>query len=116
MGPSSVSSLDGGAREAKHSRPLAHGYSFATSVTNCAKVQTLARFCGPRFGSEESISDQHRVSCAEPVLKRRRRYCETCLPQARRERGLRAIEVARKALATQAAAGEDPRASAHAGH
>jgi hypothetical protein len=53
--------------------------------------------------------------CGEPVLKRRRRYCEACLPQARRERGLRAIEAARKALAAQAAAGKDPRASAHAG-
>jgi hypothetical protein len=37
------------------------------------------------------------------------------LPQARRERGLRAIESARKALAAQAAAGEDPRASPQAG-
>ena len=49
------------------------------------------------------------------MLKRRRRYCEACLPQARRERGLRAIEAARNALAAQAAAGKDPRASAHAG-
>ncbi len=56
------------------------------------------------------------ASCGQPVLKRRRRYCEACLPQARRERGLRAIEAARKALAAQAAAGKDPRASAHAGH
>ena len=55
------------------------------------------------------------ASCGEPVLKRRRRYCEACLPQARRERGLRAIEAARKTLAAQAAAGKDPRASAHAG-
>ena len=56
------------------------------------------------------------ASCGEPVLKRRRRYCEACLPQARRERGLRAIEAARKVLAAQAAVGKDPRASAHAGH
>ena len=55
------------------------------------------------------------ASCGELVLKRRRRYCEACLPQARRERGLRAIAVARKALAAQAAAGKDPRASAQAG-
>ena len=55
------------------------------------------------------------ASCSEPVLKRRRRYCEACLPQARRERGLRAIEAARTTLAAQAAAGKDPRASAHAG-
>jgi hypothetical protein len=37
------------------------------------------------------------------------------LPQARRERGLRAIAVARKALAVQTATGNDPRASAKAG-
>jgi CRISP-associated protein Cas1 len=55
------------------------------------------------------------ASCGEPVLKRRRRYCEVCLPKARRDRGLRAIAAARKALAAQAAAGEDPRASAKAG-
>jgi hypothetical protein len=51
-------------------------------------------------------------SCGEPVLKRRRRHCEACIPQVRRERGLRAIETARKALAVQAAAGNDPRRSA----
>ena len=27
--------------------------------------------------------------CGEPVLKRRRRHCEACLPKARREHGLR---------------------------
>jgi hypothetical protein len=42
--------------------------------------------------------------CGEPVLKRRRRHCEACMPKARREHGLRAIEAARKALAAQAAA------------
>jgi CRISPR-associated endonuclease Cas1 len=50
--------------------------------------------------------------CGEPVLKRRRRHCDACMPKARREHGLRAIEAARKALATQAAAGNDPRRSA----
>jgi len=50
--------------------------------------------------------------CGEPVLKRRRRYCEACMPKARREHGLRAIEAARKALAAQSAAGDDPRRSA----
>jgi hypothetical protein len=50
--------------------------------------------------------------CGDPVLKRRRRHCEACMPKARREHGLRAIEAARKALATQAAAGNDPRRSA----
>jgi len=55
------------------------------------------------------------ASCGEPVVKRRRRYCEACLPQARRARGERAIAIARRALAAQAAAGNDPRGSAHAG-
>jgi CRISPR-associated endonuclease Cas1 len=55
------------------------------------------------------------AACGKPVLKRRRRYCEACLPQARKERGLRAIAIARKALAAQAEAGQDPRATSHAG-
>jgi hypothetical protein len=50
--------------------------------------------------------------CGEPVLKRRRRHCDACMPKARREHGLRAIEVARKVLAAQAAAGDDPRGHA----
>jgi hypothetical protein len=50
--------------------------------------------------------------CGEPVLKRRRRHCEACIPKARREAGLRAIEAARKALAAQTTAGNDPRRSA----
>ena len=50
--------------------------------------------------------------CGEPVLKRRRRHCDACMPKARREHGLRAIEAARKALAAQTAAGNDPRRSA----
>jgi hypothetical protein len=50
--------------------------------------------------------------CGGPVLKRRRRHCEACMPKARREYGHRAIEVAHKALATQTAAGNDPRRSA----
>ncbi len=52
--------------------------------------------------------------CGEPVLKRRRRHCEACMPKARREHGRRAIEAARKALAAQTAAGNDPRRSAEA--
>jgi CRISPR-associated endonuclease Cas1 len=52
--------------------------------------------------------------CGEPVLKRRRRHCEACMPKARREHGLRAIEAARKALAAQSAAGNDPRRTAAA--
>jgi hypothetical protein len=49
--------------------------------------------------------------CGGPLLKRRRRHCEACMPKARREQGLRAIETARKALAAQTAAGNDPRRS-----
>ncbi len=55
------------------------------------------------------------ASCGEPVRKRRRRYCEACLPQARRARGERAIKKAREALARQVREGEDPRASSEAG-
>jgi len=50
--------------------------------------------------------------CGEAVLKRRRRHCDTCMPKARREHGLRAIEAARKVLAAQTAEGHDPRRSA----
>jgi CRISPR-associated endonuclease Cas1 len=56
------------------------------------------------------------AACGQPVRKRRRRYCEECLPQARRERGQRAIAAARKVLAAQTAAGNDPRASAETSH
>jgi CRISPR-associated endonuclease Cas1 len=49
--------------------------------------------------------------CGQPVLKRRRRHCEACIPQVRRENGLRVIAAARKALAAQTAAGHDPRRS-----
>ena len=54
--------------------------------------------------------------CGEPVLKRRRRHCEACMPKARREHGLRAIEAARKALAAQTAAGNDPRRNTVVNH
>ena len=50
--------------------------------------------------------------CGEPVLKRRRRHCHACMPKARRKHGLHAIEAARKALAAQTAAGNDPRRNA----
>ncbi len=46
--------------------------------------------------------------CGEPVLKRRRRHCEACMPKARRKQGLRAIEAARKVLVVQT-----PRATIH---
>jgi CRISPR-associated endonuclease Cas1 len=48
--------------------------------------------------------------CGKPVEKRRRRHCEACMPRARREHGLRAIECARQALRLQTLAGNDPRA------
>jgi hypothetical protein len=54
--------------------------------------------------------------CDGPVLKRRRRHCDACIPKVRRAHGLRVIEAARKALALQAAEGNDPRASDRAGH
>jgi CRISPR-associated endonuclease Cas1 len=49
--------------------------------------------------------------CGRAVAKRRRRHCEECMPQARREHGLRAIERAREALRVQTLAGKDPRAN-----
>jgi CRISPR-associated endonuclease Cas1 len=52
------------------------------------------------------------VRCGTPVEKRRRRHCEECMPQARREHGLRAIEHAREALRLQTVTGNDPRADA----
>jgi hypothetical protein len=55
------------------------------------------------------------ATCGAPVLKRRRRHCDACIPQVRRAHGLRVIGVARKALAAQAASGKDPRASVQAG-
>lgn len=55
-----------------------------------------------------------RASCGVPVQKRRRRYCEACLPAVTRERAKCAVAIARKALATQAREGTDPRASAQA--
>ena len=48
------------------------------------------------------------------MLKRRRRYCEACVPGARRARAERAIATARKALTTQALHVPDPRVSATA--
>jgi CRISPR-associated endonuclease Cas1 len=54
------------------------------------------------------------VSCGKPVLKRRRRYCEVCMPRARRAHGERVIATARAALATRVREGPDPRASAQA--
>lgn len=52
--------------------------------------------------------------CGNPIIKRRRRHCEECLPKARRARAERAIEKARTVLVAQARQGHDPRASAEA--
>jgi len=54
------------------------------------------------------------ASCGNPVNKRRRRYCEACMPRARRAHGERVIAAARKALVTRALEGTDPRATAQA--
>jgi CRISPR-associated endonuclease Cas1 len=50
--------------------------------------------------------------CGEPVVKRRRKHCDRCIPEERRERGIRVIQVAREALRLQTLAGNDPRADA----
>jgi CRISPR-associated endonuclease Cas1 len=49
------------------------------------------------------------AACGGPVLKRRRRHCDACMPEVRRRHGLRAIKRAREALRRQALSGEDPR-------
>jgi CRISPR-associated endonuclease Cas1 len=54
------------------------------------------------------------ASCGKPVQMRRRRYCEVCMPRARRAHGERVIATARAALATQVREGKDPRASVQA--
>lgn len=51
------------------------------------------------------------ASCGNPVQKRRRRYCEACLPQVRRAHIARAVAAARKTLAAQALQGADPRST-----
>jgi hypothetical protein len=56
-------------------------------------------------------------TAALPVRSRRR--CSqrlACMPKARREHGLRAIEAARKVLAAQSAAGHDPRRAPAVSH
>jgi hypothetical protein len=72
--------------------------------------------------SESSQTARHKLphwrGLVQPIaarLKRRRRHCDACIPKVRRAHGLRVIEAARKALAVQAAEGNDPRASNRAG-
>jgi hypothetical protein len=48
-------------------------------------------------------------ACGEPVVKRRRRHCDACIPGMKAAQADKAVVAARKALAAQAAAGTDPR-------
>jgi len=72
---------------------------------------TTRTWCAPTVEARPS-SPSACAMCGGSVEKRRRRHCEACMPKARREHGLRAIEAARKALAAQTAAGNDPRRKA----
>ena len=49
------------------------------------------------------------AACGGPVVKRRRRQCDACIPGMKVAQASKAVAVARKALALQAAAGKDPR-------
>jgi CRISPR-associated endonuclease Cas1 len=49
------------------------------------------------------------AACGEPVVKRRRRHCDACIPGMKVAQASKAVLAARKALALQAAAGNDPR-------
>jgi CRISPR-associated endonuclease Cas1 len=49
------------------------------------------------------------ASCGAPVVKRRRKYCDMCIPAMRVARANEVIAVAREALALQSAKGADPR-------
>jgi CRISPR-associated endonuclease Cas1 len=54
------------------------------------------------------------ASCGKPVVKRRRRHCDACIPELRVAHANKVVAAARKALAERAAAGEDPRNSREA--
>ncbi len=54
------------------------------------------------------------AACGKPVLKRRRRHCDACIPGVRAEHAKRIVAVAHKALAERAAEGDDPRNSREA--
>jgi hypothetical protein len=49
------------------------------------------------------------AACGGPVVKRRRRHCDACIPGMKVAQANKAVVAARKALAAQAAAGKDPR-------
>ena len=49
------------------------------------------------------------AGCGKPVVKRRRRHCDACIPGMKVAQANKAVVAARKALAARAAAGNDPR-------
>ena len=49
------------------------------------------------------------AACGEPVVKRRRRHCDACIPGIKVAQASKAVAAARKALALQVAGGRDPR-------
>ncbi len=49
------------------------------------------------------------AACGKPVVKRRRRHCDACIPGMKVAQASKAVVAARTALALQAAAGTDPR-------
>jgi CRISPR-associated endonuclease Cas1 len=54
------------------------------------------------------------ASCGQPVAKRRRRHCDTCIPAMRLAHADKAVVAARQVLTERAAAGDDPRNSREA--
>ena len=54
------------------------------------------------------------AACGKPVVKRRRRHCDDCIPCMRVARANNVVVAARKALADRAESGDDPRNSREA--
>jgi CRISPR-associated endonuclease Cas1 len=54
------------------------------------------------------------AACGGPVVKRRRRHCDECIPGVRAEHAKKVVAAARKVLAERSAAGDDPRSSREA--
>ena len=54
------------------------------------------------------------AACGKPVVKRRRRHCDACIPAMRVAQADKVVVAARKALADRAASGDDPRNSREA--
>jgi hypothetical protein len=94
----------------QHSSPGA-----ITAARNASQGLAAAAVCNACMEGAHcrgSLAESRRLRELQMVLKRRRRHCEACMPKARHEHGLRAIAAARKALAAQTAAGNDPRRGA----